>query len=581
METPVFGIDLGTTNSLIAACFGERVELIPNALGSVLTPSAVAVDDAGQVLVGQAALDRRFTHPQMAATVFKRLMGSSKRIRVGKREFSPEELSAFVLKSLAADAEAATGSPVREAVISVPAYFNDTQRKATTVAAQLAGISVKRLVNEPTAAALAFGIHRAKEESTFLVFDLGGGTFDVSIVEMFDDVVEVKASTGDNYLGGEDFNAQIAKDMCKVLKIAHEDEVNFATRLNHAAEQIKRQLSGGREGSINIALPSATEDAAALVYSITEERFIEICEPLMGRLRKPIERALRDSRIKPNALNDIVLVGGSTRMPIVRKMVARMFGRFPNIEQQPDHAIANGAATLAALLSGGRAFNEALMTDVCPYSLGVETCVHSASGEYIDGIFTPVIERNTLVPASRSKVFSPLSETQQVLQLDVYQGEHRSVRDNILLGSLEIKLPSMSMLSQQSRDVEVRFTYDASGLLEVEATVLSTGKMKALTLTSNNVSLTEEHIAQIKKAFDAVKIHPRDELPNAAALARADRAYAESMGRLREAIGDAITAFNAVLAEQDRELAARHRVKLERWLDEVEARTTMFPPDQE
>jgi molecular chaperone HscC len=224
---------------------------------------------------------------------------------------------------------------------------------------------------------------------------------------------------------------------------------------------------------------------------------------------------------------------------------------------------------------------QALMTDVCPYSLGVETSVHSASGEYIDGIFTPVIERNTLVPASRSKVFSPLSETQQVLQLDVYQGEHRSVRDNILLGSLEIKLPSMSMLPQQSRDVEVRFTYDASGLLEVEATVLSTGKMKALTLTSNNVSLTEEHIAQIKKAFDAVKIHPRDELPNAAALARADRAYAESMGRLREAIGDAITAFNAVLAEQDRELAARHRVKLERWLDEVEARTTMFPPDQE
>jgi molecular chaperone HscC len=575
MEKPVFGIDLGTTHSLIAACYGERVELVNNALGSVLTPSAVGLDDGGQVLVGQAALDRRFSHPQMAATVFKRLMGSNKRLSVGKREFSPEELSAFVLKSLAADAESATGFAVDEAVISVPAYFNDTQRKATVVAAQLAGIRVTRLVNEPTAAALAFGIHNASEERTFLVFDLGGGTFDVSIVEMFDGIVEVKASTGDNYLGGEDFNALIVKDMCQSLSISDDLATLYATRLTHAAEQLKRQLSSAKEARVTLNLPSDTLSAAQ-EYSLSEPRFTGLCAPLLDRLRTPIERALRDSRIQLNALSDIVLVGGATRMPLVRKLVARMFGRFPNIEQPPDHAIALGAATLAALLSGGKAFNETLMTDVCPYSLGIETAARTGNGQITAGLFSPIIERNTLVPASRSERFSPMSAQQTEIDLKVYQGEHRNVRDNILLGTITVKVPKRA---EHERSVDVRFTYDASGLLEVDVTVLATGENKSLTLISNNASLTADEIAAIKRTFDAVKIHPREELPNVATFARIERAYAEHTGSTREAIGNAITEFSAVLAQQDRALATKHRKQLDRWLDELDARSNVLPQD--
>lgn len=577
MEKPVFGIDLGTTHSLIASCIGERVDLIENALGSALTPSAVALDDSGNILVGQAALDRRFSHPRMAATVFKRLMGSNKRICVGNREFSPIELSAFVLKSLAADAESATGHKVDEAVISVPAYFNDTQRKATVAAAQIAGIQVTRLVNEPTAAALAFGIHKAAEERTFLVFDLGGGTFDVSVVEMFDGVVEVKASTGDNYLGGEDFNALIVKDMCHVLAIDSEVASTFATRLNHAAEQAKRQLTSAREAKVALNLPQDSA-AKASEYSLTETRLAELCAPLLERLRTPIERALRDSRIQTNLLSDIVLVGGATRMPLVRKLVARMFGRFPNSEQPPDHAIALGAATLAALLSGGKVFNETLMTDVCPYSLGIETSESTANGQIASGLFAPVIERNTLVPASRSKIFSPMTAQQTEIDLNVYQGEHRNVRDNILLGTLNVKIPKRAA---HERSVDVRFTYDASGLLEIDVTVLATGENKSLTLVSNNASLSEDEIATIKRSFDAVKIHPRDELPNAATFARAERAYAEHTGALREAIGNAITEFSAVLSQQDHALATRHRKQLDRWLDAIETNGSPLRGDDE
>jgi molecular chaperone HscC len=577
MEKPVFGIDLGTTHSLIAACYGERVELINNALGSALTPSAVAVDDAGQIVVGQAALDRRFTHPQLAATVFKRLMGSSKRVAVGKREFSPEELSAFVLKSLTADAESATGCVVDEAVISVPAYFNDTQRKATTVAAQLAGIRVTRLVNEPTAAALAFGIHNATEERIFLVFDLGGGTFDVSIVEMFDGIVEVKASTGDNYLGGEDFNAVIVKDICQQRSIKDDDAVTYATRLNHAAEKIKRQLSSTKEARTTLNLPNAagTENTE---YTLSDSRFTELCAPLLDRLRTPIERALRDSRIQSNVLSDIVLVGGATRMPLVRKLVARMFGRFPNVEQPPDHAIAMGAATLAALLSGGKAFNETLMTDVCPYSLGVETAERMANGQLTTGLFSPVIERNTLVPASRSERYLPIGAQQTEIDLKVYQGEHRNVKDNVFLGTLTVSVPKRA---EHERGVDVRFTYDASGLLEIDATVLATGEKKALTLVSNNAHLTAAEITAIKQSFDAVKIHPRDELPNAAAMARAERAYAEHTGSTREAIGKAISEFAALLAQQDRAAANKHRKQLDHWLGEIEGHTHLLPRDAE
>ena len=345
----IIGIDLGTTNSLCAVWQDGQAVMIPNALGHTLTPSVVGLSDAGEILVGLPARERLLTHPQLTAAVFKRYMGSDRQMALGKQRFRAEELSALVLKSLKADAERYLGQPVTEAVITVPAYFSDAQRKATRIAGLLAGLKVDRLLNEPTAAALAYGLHQNEPESRFLVFDLGGGTFDISILELFEGVMEVRASAGDNFLGGEDFVEALIDGFVAAVGAPagltdKQADPYVYQALRKQAEQAKRALSGTNQAQMEIEF-----NDRPLRWSVTDDEFAKLAEPLLKRLREPIERALRDARIRAHELNQIVLAGGATRKPLIKKLVAKMFGRLPAMHLNPDEVVAMGAAVQAGL----------------------------------------------------------------------------------------------------------------------------------------------------------------------------------------------------------------------------------------
>lgn len=568
----IIGIDLGTTNSLASVWKDGRPHLILNALGTYLTPSCVSIDADGSILIGQAARDRLQTHPHLTASLFKRYMGSDKTFELGNRQFRAEELASLVLRSLKADAEAMLGEAVTEAVITVPAYFSDSQRKATRIAGQLAGLTVERLVNEPTAAALAYGLHQDEDATQFLVFDLGGGTFDVSILEMFEGVMEVRATAGDNFLGGEDFVDAIVQlffAQTALPDTAREDGV-FMQRLVARAELAKRALSEADSATISLFWRD-------LEYSLllTQEHFRVISEPLLARLRAPVERALRDASIRANEIDNIVLAGGATRSPAIRQMVTRMFGRFPAMDLNPDEVVALGAAVMAGLKANDQMLEDVVMTDVCPYTLGVETVHRMPNGGEVDGYFSPIIERNTVVPASRVKSYVPIHEGQRVLKLEIFQGEARLVRDNIKLGSLTVPLPR---LSREQDSVDVRFTYDVNGLLEVEATVDATQEVHHLIIQSNTGVLSELEIAARLSALADLKIHPRSKLENRALVAQADRVFQQLRGESREQLGDEIGRFEQALDTQDERLIRAARERLRKAIGYFE-RDSFFDPD--
>lgn len=561
----IVGIDLGTTNSLVAAWRDGAATLIPNALGEVLTPSCVSLDGDGSVLVGRAARERLQTHPASSASVFKRYMGSHKTLRLGDRDFRAEELSALVLRSLKADAEAALGESVTDAVITVPAYFSDAQRKATRIAGEMAGLKVERLLNEPTAAALAHGIHQLGDESRFLVFDLGGGTFDVSILDMFEGVMQVRATAGDNYLGGEDFMLALVDLFFEHHRLDESvrEDTFFMQHLLAQAEQAKCSLSGQPVASMRVRLGDRT-----LALELDEAMLERSCDRLFKRLRAPVERALRDANLRSAELDSIVLAGGATRMPSVRRLVTTMFGRFPAIEINPDEVVALGAAVQAGLLARDAALKEVVMTDVAPYSLGVEVCQQISSQLYAPGHFDPVIERNTAVPVSRVKVYQPMSDRTEHLELNVYQGEARLVKDNIHLGKLEIPLPVEAVAHE--RGVDVRFTYDVNGLLEVEVTVQKTRQTQRLVIEGNPGMLSQAEIEASLAALSALKIHPRDEIGNRTLLAQAERQYRQLRGELRAGLGQCIGLFEHALNLQDGAAVEVQRRQLAQWVHRLE-----------
>lgn len=566
----IVGIDLGTTNSAIAVWRTGAAELIPNSLGSFLTPSAVSVDDAGDIIVGLAARERQVSHPELTATAFKRFMGSRRRIALGSKYFFAEELSALVLRSLKADAEAVLGEPVTEAVITVPAYFNDKQRKATRRAGELAGLHVERLINEPTAAALAYGIHELGNASKFLVFDLGGGTFDVSILEIFEGVVEVRASTGDNFLGGEDFNELLIDRMFRehgrAWGVARKEEhPGLYQRLRAAAERARRTLS-----THDSATMAVTWRERELTSYISAEEFERLAEPLVRKLRHPVLRALGDSAIRADDLNEIVLVGGATRMPLVRKAVTRMFGRFPAVGLHPDEAVALGAAVQAGLKARDAALKEVVLTDVCPYSLGVETGAMFPDGSLRSGLFTPVIERNTVVPASRVRAFSTVYDGQRQVEVKIYQGESRLVSDNVQLGKLEIPVPARRA---GEITVECRFTYDVDGLLDIDVRIPQTGEQHQLVIVDDETAPDSAEIERRRGELAALKVHPREEAVNRAALARAERCYQQFLGDKREYLSRLMTAFEASLERQEPRAIESARRAMSSVLDRLEGET--------
>jgi molecular chaperone HscC len=560
----IVGIDLGTTNSLIAVWENGAPRLIPNSLGEVLTPSCVSVDEDGSILVGRAARERLQTHPDQTAAVFKRYMGSDKTMRLGKREFRPEELSALILRALKEDAEAALGHPVTEAIITVPAYFSDAQRKATRAAGQLAGLRVDRLLNEPTAAALAYGIHQRDAETKFLVFDLGGGTFDVSVLDLFEGVMEVRASAGDNMLGGEDFMRCLIDHFFAQNKLpaSLKSDHYFMQRLSAQAEAAKRALSDSHNATIRL-----NHNDTEYTLDIDEPALERICDGLLRRLRDPVERALRDANLRTAELDNVVLAGGATRMPMVRRLVARMFGRFPACDINPDEVVALGAAVQAGLKMRDAALDEVVMTDVAPYSLGIEVAMELRDSSFSSGHFDPIIERNTPVPVSRVKRYFPVAEKQKQLELHVYQGEARMARDNIRLGTLTIALPG---IARDESGIDVRFTYDVNGLLQVDATLLKTQQAHTLVIEGNPGMLTEAEIAARFIALSELKIHPRDRIEHRTLLASAERLYQQLRGGQREWFGAQILAFEQALETQDKRRIEPVRKQFETLLNDME-----------
>ncbi|MBC2667319.1 molecular chaperone HscC [Novosphingobium flavum] len=563
----IVGIDLGTTNSAVAIWRDGQAILVSNALGDPLTPSAVSLDPDGKTYVGAAALERFGTHPNDTALSFKRYMGTDRTVSLGKRKFKADDLSALVLKSLCDDVEAAFGERPAEAVITVPAYFNDRQRKATRRAGEIAGLKVRRLINEPTAAALAFGLQDQEDREPFLVFDLGGGTFDVSIVEKFEGVVEVRASAGDNRLGGDDFNAALAGLVKPRLDpsglLARLDDVKREALLLRAAEAVRRQLSEADEAVFTVI---AGEER--LETRVTAADLEEASAALIQRLREPVVRALRDCTFDVAELSEIVLVGGATRMPIVRKAITRMFGRFPNATVHPDHAVALGAAVQAGLLSRDAALEEIRISDVCPFTLGVDMIERDSNGHIHHGVFSPIIDRNTPVPVSRLSTYQTVQDNQRELRFNIYQGEARVVSGNIHLGVISVPVPPRPA---GEITADVRFSYDSSGLLEVDVTIPQTALQRSLVIVDEADRQSEKDLAERRAALAKLKFHPREEAQNVALMARADKTYEDLIGDERQAVGHWITEFAGALESQDPRRIADARAILGQRLDAIAA----------
>lgn len=561
----IIGIDLGTTNCACAVFRNGAAEMVPNSLGQLLTPSAVSLDEAGNVITGLVARERQSTHPKHTVTAFKRYMGTNHVVTLGNRQFKPEELSALMLASMKRDAEAYLGETVTEAVITVPAYFNDKQRNSTRQAGLLAGLKVERLINEPTAAALAYGIHQRDRPSRFLVFDLGGGTFDVSILEIFEGIIEVRASAGDNRLGGEDFNAVLI-DMARrqfgeKLEVAADDREAMYQKLREAAERARRKLTDAAETTFALAWKDQPFE-----MKVTSDAYERECEGLLSRMREPVLRSLRDSNITSEKLDEIVLVGGATRMPIVRRAVTKMFGRFPSATVNPDEAVARGAAVQAALKARDAALSEVVLTDVCPYTLGVQAADKNSSGGIVGGIFSPLIERNSVIPASRENTYTTLSDDLDQVEFPIYQGESRWVKDNVYLGKVSIPVPRKPAGQVV---ITCRFSYDINGLLEIDLHVPETKQSRQLVIMDRE-GVAPEEIEARRAELAKLKVHPRDTDAVRAVMARAGRCYENAIGHVREEIGRVISEFEGVVSKQDPRSIEAAKTQVNKFLDSIE-----------
>ena len=568
----IVGIDLGTTNSLIGVWQDEAVTLIPNALGNVLTPSVVGIDENNNVLVGTAVFDNQQV---VAAGNFvcniKRYMGTKKTFTLAGRAFSAIELSALILKSLKHDAENYLGEAITEAVISVPAYFNDTQRKATRAAAEIAGLRVERLINEPTAAALAYGINNRCAETKFLVFDLGGGTFDVSVVEIFSGIIEVRASAGDNDLGGSDVDTV----MLNLATQKFYEDANFTIdflpvdkwqALMKDLQDKKHLLS--QQNSVEVV---CYEEGIRYCISISRQELYEAledenyCGGIIKRIERPIKVALQDSRLQPTDLDAVVLVGGATRMPIIRQLVARIFGHFPLIKLNPDETVAIGTCIQAALKQRDKALKDVVITDVCPFSLGTSVLDKMIPQGHS---FFPILERNTTIPVSRVKTLVTTADFQNFMTIDIYQGESFRIEENVLIG--ELTIPLQPKPAGKSK-VDVRYSYDINGLLEVEATEVATGKVISKIFKNYNAEISPEEIAISREKLQAYKILPIELSENKNLLAQLEQLYQQQTGELRAEIADAIRHFNTILQCQDEKRITKARHDMQDFITYVKA----------
>jgi len=564
----IVGIDLGTTNSLCAVFDGKAPVLIPNAIGELSTPSVVGMLEDGRMLTGHPAREMRVTKPARCASQFKREMGTDRRLALAERDFSAPELSSLILESLVQDARAHLGVSVTDAVITVPAYFNDNQRQATVLAGELAGLNVRRIINEPTAAALTYGFHEKDADKKILVFDLGGGTFDVTVMEIFEGTLEIIATAGISQLGGEDFTHAIASWAADRVDMAADARRHGSLRFARLLEISERaKLALGERDSATITVPGEdgriAEDAPVL--GLDRATFAELAEPLLARLRKPLERALRDGGCAPDEIDDVIMVGGATRMPLVRDFLEGFFSRPPLCTHDPDRVVAMGAAIQAALMEDHEAVEELVLTDVCPFTLGVEVSKHLGSMVQ-DGYYLPIIHRNTTVPVSREEAVATLFENQRQVVVKVYQGESRKTKENLLLGELEItEIPP----GPAGQPIFIRFTYDMNGILEVEAVVPESGHSFRTVLTHHVKGLEPREIEEAVARMAEIKFYPRDEVRHQHLLRFAEQVVGEVNPVERHRLEEVVDQFEQALHEGDRELFAHWRGRLIETLDNL------------
>jgi molecular chaperone HscC len=558
MEKICVGIDLGTTYSLVAAMEDGVPKILANELGEELMPSAVAMAEDHQLLVGRAAIDRMIVKPEDGCAFFKRDMGSQTTYQLGKEKWTAIDCSARVLSELKRVAEMRLGQEVTSAVISVPAYFHNEQREATLQAAKIAGLQVERLINEPTAAALAYGFRAGEELTNVLVFDLGGGTFDVTLLELFDGVIEVKATGGESRLGGEDYTDALMQWLIHHHRVKVKDEEAGVYR--EKIQKIKKKLS--------------FEDEAILEWNgqsikVSLADFKTATQGLTARLRPVVLRVLRDAKMEAKMIDAILLVGGASRMKLIREMMEYDFKGIEIREVDPDRIVALGACVQMGLCMDHAAVADIVLTDVCPHTLGLEISHRHMKSYQQDGLFSPIIDRNTMLPCSKSGLYHALHEDQDVINLKIYQGEARLVKENHFIGEVVVTGVKAYGKSDVSGTVDVRFSYDMNGVLEVEATILHSGKIVSKVFQQSLGMLTEVQVQESIRRFQSYKIHPRDMVANRAILERANRLFMDLRGEMREELDLMIRQFEVALDSQDLDRYQQKREELEGWMKRI------------
>lgn len=567
----MIGIDLGTTNSLATYIDDNgEIQFVKNEYGNILIPSVVGIDENDGIIVGELAKERRMMNAGETASNFKRRMGTEAKIKVKNKTFDAQMLSSFVLKHLKESAEKQLNEKIDRAIISVPAYFNDKQRKDTKIAAELAGLTVERLINEPTAAALSLGSHILDKNLKFIVLDLGGGTFDVTLLETFEDIMEVISISGDTMLGGEDFTTKICEIFLKNIGLSISDlSRDERTKLYTKADRAKKLIS---LKDVEIELEIKGKDYKA---EITQTDFRVAVKPLLVKMKVAIDKALQDGNTDAREIEKVVLVGGAVKLGIVEEFVEKYFNKmrgektyFDNtdfiegnklvsIAQNPDTVVAYGVGVTVGMKERNKAFKERILTDVCPFTLGIEV---------IGQRFAPIIPRNTTVPTSKSEYFSTVEDNQTIIRIAIYQGESLNINDNLFLGEFEINVPRNNAGNEK---VNVRFTYDINGILEAEATAMSTGEKRNKLII--NSDLSEEEKNERIKTLEEIKIQSENQNKDKLLIERANRIYAEIVNtEIRNYISEYLENYQMIVRTGDRIRIQKVKKEFSAFLDKID-----------